>query len=168
MTMQELTEYLDRKIQQNSEFIKITYYEARVKLSLSEEEIKQFLKLVKTRLENMNYEVYFANEKFTYQNMVVIVRQNELMIAVKKLQEIGKVNKKIEKQNVEKLLISNKAIEKLKENEIMNISQLCEKSKDELRKMGIGLRDVRDIKMSLQLAGLDLKNDKENYEIKKI
>ena len=31
-----------------------------------------------------------------------------------------KVSRQIVKQNVEKLLISNKAIEKLKENEIMN------------------------------------------------
>lgn len=37
------------------------------------------------------------------------------------------MNKGIEKQSVEKLLISNKAIEKLKKNEIINISQLCEK-----------------------------------------
>ncbi|MCI9038480.1 MAG: hypothetical protein HFJ29_01135 [Clostridia bacterium] len=78
------------------------------------------------------------------------------------------MSKSIGEQSVEKLLISNKAIEKLKKNEIINISQLCEKSKVELKKIGIGLRDVRDIKMSLQLAGLDLKNDKENYEIKKI
>jgi hypothetical protein len=69
-----------------------------------------------------------------------------------------KVSRQIVKQNVEKLLISNKAIEKLKENEIMNISQLCEKSKIELRKMGICFKDVRDIEMSLQLAGLNLKN----------
>lgn len=67
------------------------------------------------------------------------------------------MSKKIVKQSVEKLLISDKGIEKLKENEIINISQLCEKSKAELKKIGIGLRDVRDIEMSLKLAGLDLK-----------
>lgn len=84
MTMQELTEYLDRKIQQNEEFIKITFYEARVKLNLTKEETNQFLQLAKTRLENMNYKVYFTNEKFTYQDILVVVKQNELMIAVKK------------------------------------------------------------------------------------
>lgn len=68
------------------------------------------------------------------------------------------MNEQISKQSVEKLLISNKAIEKLKKNEIINISQLCEKSKSELKKMGIGLKDVRDIEMSLQFAKLNLKN----------
>lgn len=63
----------------------------------------------------------------------------------------------IGEQSVEKLLISNKAIEKLKKNEIINISQLCEKSKGELKKIGIGLKDIRDIEMSLQFAKLDLK-----------
>ena len=68
-----------------------------------------------------------------------------------------KVSKSIGEQSVEKLLISNKAIEKLKKNEIINISQLCEKSKGELKKIGIGLKDIRDIEMSLQFAKLDLK-----------
>lgn len=68
-----------------------------------------------------------------------------------------KVSKSIGEQSVEKLLISNKAIEKLKKNEIINISQLCEKSKVELKKIGIGLKDIRDIEMSLQFAKLDLK-----------
>lgn len=84
MTMQELTEYLDRKIQQNKNFIKITFYEARVKLNLSQEETNQFLQLAQNRLENMNYKVYFTNEKFTYQNMIVVVKQNELMIATRR------------------------------------------------------------------------------------
>lgn len=84
MTMQELTEYLDRKIQQNKNFIKITFYEARVKLNLSQEETDQFLQLAKTRLENMNYRVYFTNEKFTCQDILVVVKQNELIVAIKK------------------------------------------------------------------------------------
>lgn len=84
MTMNELTEYLDRKIQENRDFIKITFYEVRVKLNLTKEETNQFVQLAKTRLENMNYKVYLTNQKFTYQNMLVIVKQNELMIAAKK------------------------------------------------------------------------------------
>lgn len=69
------------------------------------------------------------------------------------------MNRQILKQSVEKLLISNKAIEKLKENEIINISQLCEKSKLELKRAGIGLKDIRDIEMSLKLVGLDLRSN---------
>ncbi len=84
MTMNELTEYLDRKIQENKDFIKITFYEARVKLNLTKEETNQFIQLARIRLENMNYKVYLTNQKFTYQNMLVVVKQNELMIAAKK------------------------------------------------------------------------------------
>ena len=71
------------------------------------------------------------------------------------------MSKSIVKQSVEKLLISDKGIEKLKENEIINISQLCKKSKEELKRMGLELKDVRDIEMSLKLAGLDLKNSNQ-------
>ena len=63
MTMKQVTEYLDKKIEQTI----------------------KMLELAKTRLENMNYKVYFTNEKFTYQNMILTVKQNELMIAIKKL-----------------------------------------------------------------------------------
>ena len=159
--MKQVTEYLDRKIELNENFIKITFYELRVKLNLTQEETNKILELAKTRLENLHYKVYFTNEKFVYQNMVLTVKQNELMIAIKKLQEAIKVSKKIVKQSVEKLLISNKGIEKLKENEIINISQLCKKSKEELKRMGLELKDVRDIEMSLKLAGLDLKNSNQ-------
>lgn len=83
MTMKEVTEYLDKKIERNENFIKITFYEARVKLNLTQEETSKLLQLAKTRLENMNYKVYFTNEKFTYQNVPLMVKQNELLIAVK-------------------------------------------------------------------------------------
>lgn len=85
MTMKQVTEYLDKKIEQNENFIKITFYELRVKLNLTQEETNKMLELAKTRLENMNYKVYFTNEKFAYQNMILTVKQNELMIAIKKL-----------------------------------------------------------------------------------
>lgn len=83
MTMKEVTEYLDKKIEKNENFIKITFYEARVKLNLTQEETSKLLELAKTRLENMKYKVYFTNEKFTYQNVPLMVKQNELLIAVK-------------------------------------------------------------------------------------
>ena len=85
MTMKQITEYLDKKIEENENFIKITFYELRVKLNLTQEETNKMLELAKTMLENMNYKVYFTNEKFAYQNMILTVKQNELMIAIKKL-----------------------------------------------------------------------------------
>ena len=54
MTMKQITEYLDKKIEENENFIKITFYELRVKLNLTQEETNKMLELAKTRLENMN------------------------------------------------------------------------------------------------------------------
>ena len=83
MTMKQVTEYLDKKIEKNENFIKITFYEARVTHNLTTEETSKLLELAKIRLENLKYKVYFTNEKFTYQNVPLMVKQNELLIAVK-------------------------------------------------------------------------------------
>ena len=64
----------------------------------------------------------------------------------------------ITKQSIEKLEISNSAIEILKRNKVKNISQLCKKTKTELKEMCIIQKDIRDIEISLQLVGLDLKS----------
>ena len=65
----------------------------------------------------------------------------------------------ITKRSIEELQISEKAIEKLKKNNIKNISQLCKKTKTELKEIGIVTKDIRDIEISLQLVGLDLKSN---------
>lgn len=64
----------------------------------------------------------------------------------------------ITKKSIEKLEISSSAIEILKRNKIKNISQLCKRTKTELKEIGIGQKDIRDIEISLQLVGLDLKS----------
>ena len=50
MTMQDITNYLDNKIAKNSNEIVVTFYEARVKMNLSEEETDNLLANCKTRL----------------------------------------------------------------------------------------------------------------------
>lgn len=83
MTMQEFVDYLDKKIEQNENFIRITFYEIRVKYDLNEEETEQLLELAKNKFENMGYNVYFTDAKYTYRNERKIVQSNELMIAIK-------------------------------------------------------------------------------------
>ena len=83
MTMQEITEFLDKKIKKNQKEIIITFYEMRVKNNLSESETDTFLALCKTRLENMGYQVFFTGAKFMYKNATRTVQDNELMIAIK-------------------------------------------------------------------------------------
>lgn len=92
MTIQDITNYLDNKIEQNEEEIKITFYELRIKNDLSELEIDGFLTLCKIRLENMGYKVFFTGAKFTFKNINRIVQPNELMIAIKENVNLIKTN----------------------------------------------------------------------------
>ena len=83
MTMQEITQYLDNKIDKNENLVIITFYEVRIKFDLSEEETQEFLRLCKTRLENLGYEVYFTGARYRYQGESKVVQSNELMVAIK-------------------------------------------------------------------------------------
>lgn len=83
MTMQEITEYLDNKINENENIVIITFYEVRIKFDLSEDETQEFLRLCRTRLENLGYQVYFTGAKYTYQGVSKVVQSNELMVAIK-------------------------------------------------------------------------------------
>lgn len=83
MTIQYVEEYLNYKMNQNKSEIVYTFYELRIKNNLSEEEIDEFLRLNKIRLENLGYKVYFTGAKFVFQNANRTVQPNEYMIAVK-------------------------------------------------------------------------------------
>ena len=83
MTMQEITQYLDNKIDKNENLVIITFYEVRIKFDLSEEQTQEFLRLCKTRLENLEYQVYFTGAKYMYQGISKVVQSNELMVAIK-------------------------------------------------------------------------------------
>ena len=83
MAIQEITEYLDKKINKDENILKITFYEDRIKLNLSEDETQEFLKLCKTRLENLGYQVFFTGARYMYQGENKVVETNELMVAIK-------------------------------------------------------------------------------------
>ena len=83
MTVQEFSEYFDKKIEENEQFVRITFYELRIKYNLSQDELEEFLSVAKNRFENLGYEVYFTGENYIYPNVKRIVQDNELMIAIK-------------------------------------------------------------------------------------
>ena len=87
MSMQEITEFLDNKIEKNENILEITFFEVRVKMNLSEEQTQEFLKLCKTRLENLGYQVYFTGAKYMYGGRKKEVESNDLMVAVKEVEE---------------------------------------------------------------------------------
>ena len=74
---------IDEKQEQNDKYIVFSFFELRVKYNLTEEQISEFLKLSKNRLENTKYKVFFTGEEFTYQGQKKKVKDNELMIAIK-------------------------------------------------------------------------------------
>lgn len=74
---------LNRKLKENCNYIRYTFYELRVKHNLSEQDTDKFLYLIRTKLENENYKVYFTGAKFVYKDANISVQPNELMIAIK-------------------------------------------------------------------------------------
>lgn len=71
------------KIIKDPNYIRYTFYELRIKYNLSEGETDRFLYLIRTKLQNENYKVYFTGSKFEYNNTQNIVNDNELIIAIK-------------------------------------------------------------------------------------
>lgn len=83
MTLQDITDYVNRKLKQNENEVVISFYELRIKYNLTEEETDEFLGYVKIRLENMGYNVYFTGAKIISERGERIVQPNELMVAIK-------------------------------------------------------------------------------------
>ena len=83
MTTQFVENLINEKMIINENEIVFTFYELRVKHNLSEEQVDEFLALCKTRLENLDYKVYFTGTKFTSKEQKRIVKDNELLVAIK-------------------------------------------------------------------------------------
>lgn len=68
------------------------------------------------------------------------------------------MDEKLNKQNIDRLDISDNCIELLKDNNIKTIGQLCKKSKTDLKKLNLVQEEVNKIDIELQLLGLNLRN----------
>ena len=68
---------------ENSDYIRYTFYELRVKYNCSEKEVDEILEINKNYFKNKGYNVYFTGARFVYQNANRLVQPNELMIAIK-------------------------------------------------------------------------------------
>ena len=83
----DITEYLDRKIEQNNQRLIFTFYELRVKMDLTPPTVEKFLRLSETRLINLGYKTYRLGESYEYLGEQIIVKENELLIAIKENQQ---------------------------------------------------------------------------------
>ena len=84
MTLEFITDYINQKIRKNSNILIFTFYEIRIKCNLSKPDTERFLELAQTKLINLGYKVYLTGEKYKYADIENIVKENELMVAVKK------------------------------------------------------------------------------------
>ena len=87
MTLDFITNYIDKKIEENEYFIKFTYFELSVKNNLTNDEIDEFLRISKNYFENKEYKLFFPNDTFRYNDNLIKVKSNELMIAIKEEKE---------------------------------------------------------------------------------
>ena len=83
LTIEFISDYIDNKLQENEKYIVCTFYDLRVKNNLSEADVNTFLQLARTRLENMDYLVYFTGGKYKYNGKDMIVKDNEYLVAIK-------------------------------------------------------------------------------------
>ena len=74
---------LEEKMYKDDEYIRYTFYELRVKYNLSDEDTDRFLVLIRMKLLNENYQVYFTGDKFEYKEEKMTVGNNELIVAIK-------------------------------------------------------------------------------------
>lgn len=87
MDLEFIEQYINNKLSENEDYVRITFYDLRVKNNLTQEETEIFIHLVKTKLQNMKYKVYTTDEKFEYKNANMTVQPNELLIAIKNSEE---------------------------------------------------------------------------------
>lgn len=83
MTMQFISDLIDKKIDENPNFIRFTFYELRVKENLSEADTDTLLSLAAQRLENNRYLIYKTGDTYTLNGEHKKVESNELLIAIK-------------------------------------------------------------------------------------
>lgn len=67
------------------------------------------------------------------------------------------MNNKILKQSIDRLDIDVRIIEFLKENGILTIKDLTNKSKTDLKNITLSLQEIHKIQVELQLLGYNLK-----------
>ena len=70
-----------------------------------------------------------------------------------------KINDKILNQNIDRLDISCKIIDFLKEKNIISIKDLSNKTKKNLETIGLESDQIKEVEIGLQLEGFNLRNN---------
>lgn len=92
MNLKFIEQYINNKILENEEYVRITFYDLRVKNNLTIEEVENFIELARNKFENMGYKVYITDDKYEYKQAKMTVQLNEIMIAIKELDDNANKN----------------------------------------------------------------------------
>ena len=68
------------------------------------------------------------------------------------------MDEKLQKQSIDRLDITDNAIEILKDSKIDTIGKLCKKSKSDLKKLNLTQNEINKTDIELQLLGLNIRN----------
>ena len=81
--LEYITNYIDKKIEQNENLIIIKFHELRVEENLTEEQIKYFLEKSKIRLVNLGYVIYEEGDTYKVGEESHLVESNVYYVAIK-------------------------------------------------------------------------------------
>lgn len=87
LTLEYITNYIDDKILENEDVIKIKFYELVVKEKLSKTQVADFLEYSVIRLKNMGYKIYDQGENYTYDGSEYKVDTDLFYVAIKEKKE---------------------------------------------------------------------------------
>ena len=83
----EIETSLAEKFEKDRNYIRYSYYEVNIKYTKTKEDRNLFMQLLKTRLENDNYKIYYEGQSFNYKGASILVQINEELIAIKNEKE---------------------------------------------------------------------------------
>lgn len=78
---------LPQKIEENPYFIRYTFYEVIVAHNLPQKAEIIFDSLIRNKLYHLGYIAYFSGTEYEYEGQKRVVEKNELVIAIKKVEE---------------------------------------------------------------------------------
>lgn len=81
--LEYITNYIDNKILEDENIIRVKFYELVVKEKLSKGQVADFLKYSTIRLKNLGYKIYDQGEKYIYQNEEFKVDTDMFFVAIK-------------------------------------------------------------------------------------
>lgn len=74
--------FVNVKIAKNSDIVKFSYFEIKIKMNMDEEDIDRFLKCSKIILEDQGYQVYHLGENYNFNGEQRKVEDNEFLVAI--------------------------------------------------------------------------------------